>query len=297
MGQRRRHHRRGLPAIVEATLRSEELERRSHLSPSRLGGRGLIPELLGLAPQAVDLLDLTGPRGPPAAEPVHPALPRIGGFQRAGRPAPGRSQGAAPFAERVKDVQRIVDVGLARGATPGTLQLQPPAQATAVVPDHRLQGRIAGEFLSPGDAVSRLDHPPGQPTEARGLDDHQDRFRAKKISSAVACSTSGRATSSSTTSKEPARTPASRVARPKVGTLGVDVDPATTRKSRRATLRLTPSAWATVANSSCLSGVIPTACLSRSRRAWTSACCSASCRWSSSIWARAAAPSTAYATC
>ena len=51
-------------------------------------------------------------------------------------------------------------------------------------------------------------------------------------------------------------------------------------KSTRAeaTLRLTPSAWATVANSCCLSGVISTACLSRSRRAWTSARCSARCR-------------------
>src|SRR3954454_2485338 len=264
MGQRRRHHRRGLPAIVEATLRREELERRPHPSPSRLGGRGLIPELLRLTPQAVDRLDPTGPRPPPAAEPVHPALPRIGGFQRAGRPAPSRPEGAAPFAERGKDVQRIVDVGLARGATPGTLQLQPFAQATAVVPDHRLQGRIAGEFLRPGDAVSRLDHPPGQPTEARGLDDHQDRFLAKKISSAVACSTSGLATSSSTTSKEPARTPASRVARPRVGTLGVIFAPSTTRSNRRATLRLTPSAWATAANSSCLSEVISTARLSRS---------------------------------
>ena len=35
-----------------------------------------------------------------------------------------------------------------------------------------------------------------------------------------------------------------------------------TRNSRRATLKLTPSAWATVANSCCLSGVISTACLS-----------------------------------
>src|SRR5215211_1178056 len=98
-----------------------------------------IPEPLGLTPQAVGRRDLTAPRGSLAAEPVQRALPHVGGFQRTGRPAPGRPQGAAPFAERVKDVQRIVDVGLARGATPGTLQLQPFAQATAVVPNHGLQ--------------------------------------------------------------------------------------------------------------------------------------------------------------
>ena len=61
----------------------------------------------------------------------------------------------------------------------------------------------------------------------------------------------------------PARVPASRVARPRAGTLGVAFAPSTTRNSRRATLRLTPSAWATVANSRCLSGVISTARFSR----------------------------------
>ena len=44
--------------------------------------------------------------------------------------------------------------------------------------------------------------------------------------------------------------------------------PATTCNSRRATFRLTPSAWATLANSSCLSREISMACFSRSWRSW-----------------------------
>jgi hypothetical protein len=70
----------------------------------------------------------------------------------------------------------------------------------------------------------------------------------------VPCFTSGRATSSSTLSNGPACLPASRVARPSVATARGDFGLDTTRKSRRATLKLTPSACATVANSCCLSG-------------------------------------------
>src|ERR1700694_3230336 len=197
----------------------------------------------------------------------------------------------------MEDVERIVEVGQIFGATTCALELHPFTQARTVVADHCFERRESGEFLCPCDAVARLDHPTRHPAEALGLDDHHDRCFAQKTASAVPSFAAGRAASSSALSQPPARLPASRVARPRVGTLGVDSDPSTTRNSRRATLKLTPSAWATVANSCCLSEVISTAWLSRSRRAWTSARCSASCCWSSSMRAWAAAPSTALATC
>ena len=54
---------------------------------------------------------------------------------RARLPRPGCPQGTATLAERVKDVQRILEIRLSCGATSGTLQLQPLAQAAAIVPD------------------------------------------------------------------------------------------------------------------------------------------------------------------
>ena len=137
-------------------------------------------------------------------------------------------------------------------ATSGTLQLQPLAQAAAIVPDDAAARRKPGEFHSPRRAIAGFDHSSPDRTQAAGFDEHQDRFGPKKISSAVACLTLGWTTSSITSSNWPARWPASSVARPNVGTLGVVTDPATTCNSRRAMLRLTPSAWATLANSSCL---------------------------------------------
>ena len=105
---------------------------------------------------------------------------------------------ASPFTERMEDVERIVEVGQICGATTCTLEFHPFTQARAVVADHRFERRKSGEFLGPCDAVARLDHPTRHPAEALGLDDHQDRFLAKKISSAVPCFTAGRAASSST---------------------------------------------------------------------------------------------------
>src|SRR4051794_30385900 len=178
----------------------------------------------------------------------------------------------------MEDVERVVEVGESGGAAACPLELHPFAQAGTIVADHRPERRESGEFLRPCDTVARLDHPPRHPAEALGLDDHQDGPSAKKISSAVACFPAGRAASSSTSSNGPARLPASQVARPRAGTLGAAFGPWMTRNSRRATLRLTPSAWATVANSFRLSGVISTARFSRPWRAWTSARCAASCR-------------------
>src|SRR4051812_42021007 len=209
---------------------------------------------------------------------VEPLLRRVGAVQGTSGRAPGLPQGTPPFAECMEDVERVVEVGQTGGAAARALELHPFAQAGPVVADHRLERRESGEFLRPCNTVARLDHPPRHPAEVLGLDDHQDGPSAKKISSAVACFTAGRAASSSTRSNGPAWLPASRVARPRAGTLGAAFDPWTTRNSRRATLRLTPSAWATVANSCCLSGVISMARLSLPWRAWTSARCSASCR-------------------
>ena len=139
----------------------------------------------------------------------------------------------------MKDVQRILEIRLSFGATSGTLQLQPLAQAAAIVPDDAAERRKPGEFHSPRLAIAGFDHASPDSTQAAGFDEHQDRFGPKKISSAVACLTLGWATSSITSSNWPARWPASSVARPNVGTLGVVTDPATTCNSRRATLRLT----------------------------------------------------------
>jgi len=55
----------------------------------------------------------------------------------------------------------------------------------------------------------------------------------------VACFTLGWATSSSTSSNWPARLPASRVARPNGGTVGMVFDPVKTSNNCRTTLRLT----------------------------------------------------------
>src|SRR5208283_5091881 len=223
---------------------------------------------LGLTPQAACPCGVARPRFSRTAQPVQLLLGRLGSLQGAAGRAPGCPQGTATLAERVKDVQRILEIQLSFGATSGTLQLQPLAQAAAIVPDDAAERRKPGEFHSPRRAIAGFDHASPDPTQAAGFDEHQDRFGAKKISSAVACLTLGWATSSSTSSNWPARWPASSVARPNVGTLGVVTDPATTCNSRRATLRLTPSAWATLANSSCLSRVISTACSSRSWRSW-----------------------------
>ena len=78
-------------------------------------------------------------RGPSAILPHGPAGPTPSGPLRLapgrGWPRPGCPQGTATLAERVKDVQRILEIRLSCGATSGTLQLQPLAQAAAIVPD------------------------------------------------------------------------------------------------------------------------------------------------------------------
>ncbi len=130
--------------------------------------------------------------------PIELLLSRVGTLQGARGRAPGLPQRTPPFAERMEDVERVVEVGQTGVASAGTLEFHPFAQPRTVVPDHRLECRESGEFLGPCDPVTRLDHPTRQPAEAFGLDDHQDGFAAKKISSAVPCLTSGRAASSST---------------------------------------------------------------------------------------------------
>jgi len=178
--QRRGDEDLGLGPIVQATIGGEELERPLGPSPGRLGGRGLIPGPLGLAPQPVRCRAMALTRSPLAAAPVESLLGRLGAIQGAGGRAPGRPQRASPFAERVEDVERVVEVGQARGATAGALELHPSTQPGAVVADHGHQRRESGEFLGPGDAVARLDHPTRHPAQALGLDDHQDGPSAKK---------------------------------------------------------------------------------------------------------------------
>src|SRR5450631_4256380 len=144
---------------------------------------------------------MTPTRSSLAAEPVESLLRHVGTLQGAGGHAPGLPQRTSPFAERMEDVERVVEVGQAGGTTAGTLEFHPLTQACAVVADHGPKCREPGEFLGPCPAITGRDHPPGQPAEALGLDDHQDRSGSEKISSAAACSTRGRAASSSTSSK------------------------------------------------------------------------------------------------
>src|SRR5436305_7871110 len=158
---------------------------------------------------------------------VEPLLGRIGAIQGAAGRGPGLPQSTPSFTERMEDVERVVEVGEVGGATAGALELHPFTQPGAIVPDHGLERRKSGEFLGPCGAVACLDHPARQPAEALGLDDHQDGLASKKISSAVPCLIWGRAASSSSPSRPPACSPASRVARPSVATAGVDFDPAT----------------------------------------------------------------------
>src|SRR4051794_7333410 len=277
--QRRGDDRLGLNPVIEVAFGGEELERRLGLVPGRLGGRGLIAEPFGLIPEPVQRSAVTLTGLSLTTSPIEVLPGHVGTLQGTPGRAPTRPQRTPPFTERMEDVERVVEVGLAGCEPAGALESHPFPKPRAIVANHRLKRRESREFLSPCDPVTRLDQPTREPAEALGLDDHQDGSAAKKISSAVPCFTAGRAASSSTSSNGPARLPASRVARPRVGTLlGAALDPSTTRNSRRATLRLTPSAWATVANSCCLSGVISTARFSRPWRAWTSARCSASCR-------------------
>ena len=124
-------------------------------------------------------------RGPSAILPHGPTGPTPSGPPRLapgrGWPRPGFPQGTATLAERVKDVQRILEIRLSFGATSGTLQLQPLAQAAAIVPDDAAERRKPGEFHSPRLAIAGFDHSSPDPTQAAGFDEHQDRFGPKKI--------------------------------------------------------------------------------------------------------------------
>ena len=117
---------------------------------------------------------MTPARSPLTAEPVESLLGRVSALQGAASRAPGRPQRTSPFPERMEDVECIVEVGQTCGATADALELHPSPRPGAVVTDHGLERRQAGEVLRPGDAVARLDHPPRHPAEALGLDDHQD---------------------------------------------------------------------------------------------------------------------------
>ena len=108
-------------------------------------------------------------RGPSAILPHGPTGPTPSGPPRLapgrGWPRPGFPQGTATLAERVKDVQRILEIRLSFGATSGTLQLQPLAQAAAIVPDDAAERRKPGEFHSPRLAIAGFDH--SSPTQHR----------------------------------------------------------------------------------------------------------------------------------
>src|SRR5512142_2208888 len=132
-------------------------------------------------PQPVRRRGMTLARLSLTASPVEFLQGRDAAFQGTGGRVPGLPQRTSPFSERLENVERIVEIGKAGSASAGALELYPFTQPGTVVPDHRLERRESGEFLRPCDAVARLDHPPCQPAEALGLDDHQDGSSAKKI--------------------------------------------------------------------------------------------------------------------
>src|SRR4029077_4148583 len=114
----------------------EELEGGSGQLPGPLGGRRLIPKLLSLTPQFARRCRITSLRCSLTAHLVQLLLGSLGTLKGAGGCPPSLPQGTAPFADRVEDVQHVLEVvGSTLGATSGTLQLQPLAQAAAIVPD------------------------------------------------------------------------------------------------------------------------------------------------------------------
>ena len=88
-------------------------------------------------------------RSPLAAAPVDGLLGRLGPLQGASGHAPGLPQGTPPFAERVEDVERLVELGQAGVATTCVVEPHPLTQAGAVVADHGLERREPGELLEP----------------------------------------------------------------------------------------------------------------------------------------------------
>ena len=87
-GNAGRDGRLGLGPVVEAALGGEDLERRLGSFPGRLGGRGLIPEPLGLAPQPVQRRAMSLARVALAGTMVELLLGRVGAIQGAA----GRAQ-------------------------------------------------------------------------------------------------------------------------------------------------------------------------------------------------------------
>ncbi len=106
--QRRRHNCPCLEPIVEAAFGREELEGRSGLLPGHLGGHRLIPEPLGLTPQAVRWWGVARSRFPLPTQSAQLLLCRLGAFQGACGRALGSPPTMASLAERVKDVQLIL---------------------------------------------------------------------------------------------------------------------------------------------------------------------------------------------
>lgn len=129
MRQRRRDHRLGYSPVVQAAFGGEELERRLGLVPGRFGGRGLIPELLGLVPQPVRCRAMTLTRVSLTAKPIEFLLSRVGALQGTAGRAPGRPQRTTPFTERVENVERFVEVRQTDRATAGALEFDSLTQA------------------------------------------------------------------------------------------------------------------------------------------------------------------------
>ena len=142
-----------------------------------------------------------------------------------------------------------------------------PSQAAAIVADDGAQCRKPGEFYSPCLTVAGLDHSSCDPTEAARLDEHQNRLGGKNL----LCGQLG------DLGLDHLVEHLEQLAGTFAGILGGPSQRRHTRDGHRPRHDLqqspchaqaAPSAWATLANSSCLSRVISTARSSRCWRSW-----------------------------
>ena len=144
VGERRRHDRLGSLSNVAAALGRDELERRFHRFPSRLGGQGLIQSRSasktgGLSARPYRSARSPGGRAGPARGAASTASAR-------GSPRATSSSGPAPSRTGWKDVQRVVGVGCGKRGTATMTQGLLGPQATGHLESSSVPHRAAAKF-------------------------------------------------------------------------------------------------------------------------------------------------------
>src|SRR4051812_21217424 len=107
-----------------------------------------------MIPQPVQWRAMALTRSPLTAEPVEPLLGHVGTLQGPGGHAPGLPQRTPPLAERMEDVECVVELGQTGSTAAGAIEFHPLAQARAVVADHGPKRRESGELLGPCQAIA-----------------------------------------------------------------------------------------------------------------------------------------------